>query len=473
VTVLMPTVAPLAKVEKCRSFGANVVIHGKNIGEAKQHAETAPEYEGMRYVNGYDDVEIISGAGTMGVEILEQLPDCDVVVIPTGGAGLLAGTALAMKTLKPSVEVLGVEPMACPSFTAALEAGEPVPVKTTSTLADGLAVPTVGGNAFKVAREHTDVVVQVNEGDVALAMLRLVENEKLVVEGGGATGLAGILPGGPLHERVQGKKVVVPLCGGNIDTTTLGRVIERGLAADERLVRFVAQVSDLPGGVANLTKLLADHGASIKDIYHERAWLHTSVAKVQVKCVIETIDKDHAEKVRQALCEKCKSERSKNETSRLRCCWRSCFFFGCVSLIRSRHIERTILSCNEPHANHAKRPHFMAAEPFLGGDGVLIWTLTTHQCSLLLFRESASVFTFNHHGSRPFFLHLHIQWLNVLSLHAYREKHFAKNGRQAPPTTGAHFTAFLFLSLSLSLRFSLISLGSDGASSSSQRLPLP
>ena len=149
-----------------------------------------------------------------------------------------------------------------------------------------------------------------------------------VMEGGGATGLAGILPGGPLHERVQGKKVVVPLCGGNIDTTTLGRVIERGLAADERLVRFVAQVSDLPGGVANLTKLLADHGASIKDIYHERAWLHTSVAKVQVKCVIETIDKDHAEKVRQALCEKCKSERSKNETSRLRCCWRSCFFRG-------------------------------------------------------------------------------------------------------------------------------------------------
>ena len=109
-------------------------------------------------------------------------------------------------------------------------------------------------------------------------------------------------------------------------------------------------------------------------------------------------------------------------------CGHSCLFLGCVSLIRSRHIERTILSCNEPHANHAKRPHFMAAEPFLGGDGVLIWTLTTHQCSLLLFRESASVFTFNHHGSRPFFLHLHIQWLNVLSLHAYREKHSSGYG---------------------------------------------
>ena len=258
VTVLMPTVAPLAKVEKCRSFGANVVIHGANIAEAKAHAESAPEYEGMRYVNGYDDIEIISGAGTMGVEILEQLPETDVVVIPTGGAGLLAGgrrqtttamvtfllahvhssihlfihylppsnerllvypppgTALAMKTLKPSVEVLGVETKACPSFTAAMNAGHPVPVKTTSTLADGLAVPTVGSNAFEVARENTDEVVQVDEADVALAMLRLVETEKLVVEGGGATGLAGILPGMPLHERVQGKTVVVPLCGESV-----------------------------------------------------------------------------------------------------------------------------------------------------------------------------------------------------------------------------------------------------------------
>ena len=121
-----------------------------------------------------------------------------------------------MKTLKPSVEVLGVETKACPSFTAAMNAGHPVPVKTTSTLADGLAVPTVGSNAFEVARENTDEVVQVDEADVALAMLRLVETEKLVVEGGGATGLAGILPGMPLHERVQGKTVVVPLCGESV-----------------------------------------------------------------------------------------------------------------------------------------------------------------------------------------------------------------------------------------------------------------
>jgi len=299
VTVLMPTLAPLAKVSRCRAFGANVVIHGANIGEAKLLAETDPEFAGLQYINGYDDPEIVAGAGTMGLEILEQLPEADFVVIPCGGAGLLAGSALAIKTLKPTCRVIGVEPKRCASFLAALEAGEPVAAPTTPTLADGLAVPTVGGNAFLVAREYADDIEQVGEHEIALAMLRLIESEKLVVEGGGAAGLAAILPGGPLHQEVQGKRVVVPLCGGNIDTTTLGRVIDRGLAADERLVRFVAQVSDQPGGIAGLTKLLADEGGSIKDIYHERAWLQTSISNVQAKVNLlgGTTERDHAGRI--------------------------------------------------------------------------------------------------------------------------------------------------------------------------------
>mmetsp|Transcript_76239 Transcript_76239/g.217838 ORF Transcript_76239/g.217838 Transcript_76239/m.217838 type:complete len:418 (-) Transcript_76239:1360-2613(-) len=299
VTVLMPTLAPLAKVSRCRAFGANVVIHGANIGEAKLLAETDPEFAGLQYINGYDDPEIVAGAGTMGLEILEQLPEADFVIIPCGGAGLLAGSALAIKTLKPTCHVIGVEPKRCASFLAALEAGEPVAAPTTPTLADGLAVPTVGGNAFLVAREYADDIEQVGEHEIALAMLRLIESEKLVVEGGGAAGLAAILPGGPLHHKVQGKRVVVPLCGGNIDTTTLGRVIDRGLAADERLVRFVAQVSDQPGGIAGLTKLLADEGGSIKDIYHERAWLQTSISNVQAKVNLlgGTTERDHAGRI--------------------------------------------------------------------------------------------------------------------------------------------------------------------------------
>lgn len=214
---------------------------------------------------------------------------------------MLAGTALAMKTLRPNTEVYGIESVACASMTAALEAGKPVKAPTVSTLADGLAVPTVGSNAFLVAREYTDKIYCVSEAKIALSMLRLIESEKMVVEGGGATGLAAVLPGGPLHEQAKGKNVVVPLCGGNIDTTTLGRVIERGLAADNRLSRFIANISDQPGGVARLTSILAENGASIKDIYHERAWLHSSVAMVQVKVIIETMGSEHCEQVKNAL----------------------------------------------------------------------------------------------------------------------------------------------------------------------------
>ena len=290
VSVLMPTVAPLAKRSKCAKFDANIVVHGDNIGVAKKYAEETAPFSEMTYVNGYDDPEIIAGAGTMGLELVDQAPDADAydyIMVPCGGAGLLAGVALASKTLRPATRVIGVEPRNCASFTAALEAGEPVPAPTTSTLADGLAVPTVGGNAFEVARAHTDEVVIVEESDVALSVLRLLENEKVIVEGGGATGLAAILPGGPMHKEVQGKRVAVPLCGGNIDVTTLGRVIDRGLAADCRLVRFVAEVSDRAGGIAEVTSLLSEHGASVKDVFHERAWLQSAVDRVQIKFIIE------------------------------------------------------------------------------------------------------------------------------------------------------------------------------------------
>ena len=247
VTVVMPTVAPMAKVDKCRIFGANVVIHGAHIGEARQHALDA--YGDLPYINGYDDPPIIAGTGTLGMEMLEQLPDCDAVIVPVGGGGLIAGIALAVKTLNPSVRVIGVEPNRCASYSAALEAGRPVVSTVLPTLADGLAVPQVGAHAFSVARHWVDEVVTVEEADVALAVLRLLEGEKMVVEGGGATGLAALLPGRPLdREDLKGRKLLVPLCGGNIDVTVLGRVIERGLAADGRLIRLTVPVSDRPGG---------------------------------------------------------------------------------------------------------------------------------------------------------------------------------------------------------------------------------
>jgi len=302
VTCVMPSVAPLTKIEKCRKFGANIILHGAHIGEAKEFAQA--EHPDLKYINGYDDPEIIAGAGTMGIEILEQAPNLDVVLVPVGGAGLIAGVSLAVKILKPHAQVIGVEPENVASFAAALEAGFPVNGFKEATLADGLAVPVVGATSFKVAQRYVDYTCQVSEKMIALSMLRLIEMERLVVEGGGATALAAILPGGPLFGKFKGMNVCVLLCGGNVDTTTLGRVIDRGLAADQRLIRFSATVSDRPGGIAKLARDMADIGVSIKDIYHERAWLHSRVDQVLVKCVVETTGQAHSERLLSYLEEK-------------------------------------------------------------------------------------------------------------------------------------------------------------------------
>lgn len=187
-----------------------------------------------------------------------------------------------------------MEPENVASFKAALEAGKPVNGFKEATLADGLAVPVVGPTSFEVARRFVDDTVTVCEKSIALAMLRLIEMEKLVVEGGGATALAAVIPGGPLYGAFPNKKVCALLCGGNIDTTVLGRVIDRGLAADHRLIRFSATVSDRPGGIARLAKDMAELGVSIKDIYHERAWLYSRVDQVVVKCVVETTGAEHS-----------------------------------------------------------------------------------------------------------------------------------------------------------------------------------
>jgi threonine dehydratase len=258
--------------------------------------------EGLQYVNGYDDPAILAGAGTIGMEMIDDVPNVDVVVVPVGGAGLIAGVSCAIKTLKPDTKVIGVEPAFCASYTAALKAGKPVLAPFRPTLADGLAVPMVGANAFEVARHYVDECVLTNEKCISLAVLRLLENEKVVVEGGGAAGLAALLPGGPLDRAdMKGKTIIVPLCGGNIDTTVLGRVLDRGLASDQRLVQFTATVSDRPGGISKLTAILSEEGASIKDIFHERAWLQSAVDQVQIKCVVELQGVEHGKRVQQAL----------------------------------------------------------------------------------------------------------------------------------------------------------------------------
>nr|XP_012145060.1 PREDICTED: threo-3-hydroxyaspartate ammonia-lyase [Megachile rotundata] len=299
VTVVMPVLAPIMKIAACRQYGANVIVQGLDMGEAKRIALRHGKEKGLTYINGYDHPHIMAGQGTLGLEIIEQVSNIDAVVIPVGGGGLIAGVALALKTLHPNITIIGVESERCPSFYSARKADRPIHTPIESTLADGLAVPMVGYNAFATANPLIDKLVVVKEEWIAIAILKLVENEKCIVEGAGATGLAAILAG---HlEELKGKRVVLPLCGGNIDTTILGRCLERGLAAEGRLLKFAVTVSDRPGGIAELCRMLASIGVSIKDIMHERAWIMADIFSVDVKVVCETRDKEHSEQLKNML----------------------------------------------------------------------------------------------------------------------------------------------------------------------------
>jgi threonine dehydratase len=299
VTVVMPRFAPLTKVTNCRRLGAEVLLHGNDIGDCRGRAEEIAKERKLTYINGYDDPAIIAGQGTLGLEIVTQAPDLDAVIVPIGGAGLIAGVALAVKTIKPSVKVIGVEPENAASFQAALAAGGPVPFEMKPSLADGLAVAQVGKNAFEIARKLVDTTLIVKEREIALGILRLLELEKAVVEGAGATGLAACIA--DMVPELKGKNVVLPLTGGNIDTPILGRVLERGLASDGRLYRFRATISDRPGGLARFASLIAEAGASIIEIAHDRAFSTADINSVNVDCVVETRDADHIAQLRHRL----------------------------------------------------------------------------------------------------------------------------------------------------------------------------
>jgi threonine dehydratase len=298
-TVVMPKFAPLIKVSTCQQLGATVVLHGTDFGEARAHAHKIAAEKGLAYINGYDDPAIIAGQGTMGLEIVEQIPDLEAVVVPVGGAGLLAGVSLAVKTLRPHVNVVPVEAENVASFSAALEADKPIKIAMLPTLADGLAIPQVGTNAFQIARLLVDLTVTVSEEQIALAILRLVELEKSVVEGAAATPLAACLSG--KLEELAGRRVVLLLCGGNIDPNVLSRVIERGLVADGRLGRFTAVISDRPGGLADLAAQIASTGASVKQIVHDRAFASPDVSAVNVLCTVETRNHEHLAELRALL----------------------------------------------------------------------------------------------------------------------------------------------------------------------------
>ncbi len=299
VTVVMPDYAPLIKITTCQRLGATVIVHGKDFAEARAEADLLVASKNFTYIHGFDAPDIIAGQGTIGLEVLKQVPDVDAIVCPIGGGGLIAGLSLAVKSLRPRVKVIGVESVSTGNFAAALRAGKPVTVARRPTLADGLATLSVGANAFALARRHVDQVVSVTEDWISLAILRMVELEKTVVEGAAATPLAAMMAG--RLPKLRGQKVVLVVCGGNIDPAILSRVIEKGLVHDGRLTRFTAKISDRPGGLAMLCRVIADAGASIKDITHDRAFSGPDVYAVHAVCTVETRDHAHIAALHRAL----------------------------------------------------------------------------------------------------------------------------------------------------------------------------
>jgi threonine dehydratase len=298
VTVVMPKWAPLVKVGNCRTLGANVILHGESFADARAHAMAMAQEKNLTYVHGFDDPDIIAGAGTMALEILEDVPNPDAIFIPIGGGGLIAGCATAIKAISPRTKVIGVEPRNAPTYYASVKAGKVTRIDVQPTLADGLAIAEIGSLCFEIARHVVDEVVLVEEGQLARAVLRLLEMEKTVVEGAGASSLAAAME---KKSDFAGKTIVLCLCGGNIDVSQINRVIERGLAADGRICKLICQISDRPGGLAKFTQVIATTGASVKEVSHDRNFGPADVSRVAVHCVLETRDAAHVREVIETL----------------------------------------------------------------------------------------------------------------------------------------------------------------------------
>ena len=289
--IVMPEWAPLIKVSSARRSGADVILSGANFDEAYAHARELEAARGLVFVHPFDDERVIAGQGTVGLELLQQCPDADAVLVPVGGGGLIAGIATAMKARRPAIQVIGVQCAALPAMVRALEAGARVAVPAAATIADGIAVREVGEHTFAHVKKLVDRVVTVGEEELANAVLRLLEIEKTVVEGAGAAPLAALLN---RALGLEGSTVVLMLSGGNIDVTMLSRIIERGLVKDGRMVRLTIVLRDRPGALARITEIIAEARGNIVQIEHDRAFSSwVAIGETEVEVTLETSGRDH------------------------------------------------------------------------------------------------------------------------------------------------------------------------------------
>ena len=291
VEVVMPEHTPLIKVANTRRFGAGVRFHGETLSESMVEARRIEKEERRVLIHAYDDERVIAGQGTIGLELLEQLPDLQTIVVPIGGGGLISGIAIAVREQRPEIRIVGVEAAAAASALASRRAGRIVVIESADTIADGIAVKRPGDLTFPIIERYVDDIVAVDEVEIAAAVHMLLERQKVLAEGAGAVALAGLATGKISVRR--GETVVMILSGGNIDLNLAGRIVDRGLVADGRLARLAVTVPDRPGSLALLTRLVADAGANVLEVDHGRAFADISVRDVEIVMLLETRGSEH------------------------------------------------------------------------------------------------------------------------------------------------------------------------------------
>jgi threonine dehydratase len=294
--IVMPRHTPHVKVEHTRAFGAEVMLAGDNFDEARAHGVALAAERKLTLIHPYDDAQVISGQGTVALEMLAREPALEILVVPVGGGGLLAGMAVAARSVKPEIELYGVESENFPSMACALR-GDTARF-ADNTIAEGIAVKQPGALTLPIVRELVREVLLVSEGEIEHAIVLLLEVEKTVVEGAGAAGLAALLT----HpERFRGRRVGIVLSGGNIDPLMLSVIIERGMVRAGRLTRLVVELRDLPGALATVTACLAEANANIEEVHHQRAFTNLPLKTIEAEFVLQTRSREHVEEIIRAL----------------------------------------------------------------------------------------------------------------------------------------------------------------------------
>jgi threonine dehydratase len=297
-TIVMPETAPLAKVTATQGYGAEVVLHGFTYDDAYQYCLELQQETGATFIHAFDDPDIIAGQGTLGLEMLSDLPDADALIVPIGGGGLIAGITIAARALRPNIKIIGVQAEGAAGCRASLDAGELRTLPSIATIADGIAVKRPGTLTFPIIQNLVDDVVKVNDEEIIGAVLLLMERSKMLIEGAGAAGVAAMLSG---VVKLDGKRVLVPLTGGNIDINLVGRFIEHGLAAAGRYFVIHTRLTDRPGELMRLLAIISEMRINVIDVRHQRISSRLPIMQREETLTLETRDRAQCEQLLQRL----------------------------------------------------------------------------------------------------------------------------------------------------------------------------